>query len=41
MDRGRGVGWLVGEVVPPRPGVSRFTILSRFCHVGFSILQVV
>ncbi len=27
--------------IPPRLGVSRFTILSRFCHVGFSVLQAV
>ncbi len=28
--RGPGGGGLVGDVVPPRLGVSRFTILSRF-----------
>ncbi len=38
QSRTRGGG---GITIPPRLGVSRFTILSRcFCHVVFSILQM-
>ncbi len=41
-----GGGWLgVGDMAKISQffflEISRFTILSRFCHVGFSILQVV